>query len=1531
VQAVRAHGGLERHVRLRVITDRALAVDGGAEQPFQAGALGLARVVAHELSRWDVACIDVDPGATSIAQLAQIASEIAATDGHPIAVRGGVIHRRAVERCSLPIAEPAARLRPRGVYLLVGGAGGLGRVISRHLVEQLGARLIWIGRSEPGTEIREAIVELERLGGEVLYAAADAADPEQLAGAVALGKRRFGRIDGAVHTAAVLADAGLQNLDDEAVLRVLRVKVDGLVALHRVLRDEALDFLVVFSSSAAFLGTAGQASYVAASAFQDAYATALAASSPFPVRVIDWGFWGGVGLGARLNARTREQIRARGFDAITPAEGVEAFRRILHQDRPQIVAFKGSDRLLEAIGVEGLERTEPAPQRRPEASAPATPAHASVAAYVRQVFAEVLLMKSEDLDEQADFSSYGVDSIVVMSLHERLESQLGELPVTLLFERTSIAAVAEHLAASAALPEGAPAIADAAATVHDAPPETEELTMSSSRSQDDAIAIVGVGCRYALGDSLDEVWAGLLEGRDTVTEVPAERWNWRDYFDADGKAPGKSYSRWGSFLRDVDCFDPLFFNISPREAECMDPQERLFLETAWAALEDAGHPPGAAASLGSRVGVFVGVMNDGFGRLAAAASATRPTTAQSSFWAIANRVSYYCDFRGPSMAVDTACSSSLTAIHLACESLRRGECSAAIAGGVNLILDPSQLSNLSARTMLARDGRNKSFAADADGFVDGEGIGALVLRRLSDAVRDGDHIYAQIRASAVNAGGRTSGFTVPNPNAQAELIRDAIARAGIEPRSISYIEAHGTGTSLGDPIEVASLSRAFGDVGGSTGFCAIGSIKSNLGHLESAAGVAGVTKVIAQLAHGTIAASLHAEPPNPKIRFETTPFSVARGATAWQRPMVATRGSMVEAPRRAGVSSFGAGGANAHVILEEFTPEPVRTDARAAGPQLIALSARSRDRLEAYAARLASHLRAHACGSAADVALALQATVAAAAELQVVEVSLDDRLCDLVPDLGVQARVLRRVEAETGARHDGGALDGARTLSELASRLQGGASGAAASACSLADVAYTLQTGRAALSVRLALIASDADAAARSLEAFGRGDASGIHVGETARGDAGRRRLTADQIARLAGDGRLDEIAAQWVQGAEVAWDGVTRAPGTRRVPLPGYPFARKRYWFDARPAAADAVASPVAIPAPTAAIPAPTAAIPPPTSASAPVAATGERRASGDAARDGSGGVTYRVLPDGIALVTLDDPANSNMFTEAIVSGVVAAFDRVAADPAIKGIVVTGTGPAFSMGGTRDGLVDIAEGRKKFTDVPVLFRGMLDCAVPVVAAIQGHASGGGLLFGLYADIVVMAREGIYTASFMNYGFTPGMGATLILGERLGGNLAREMMLTGRSYRGRDLEARGASVMFQTSEEVLATAISVAESVAAKPREALTALKHELASRVLAALPATLARELEMHEQTFVGAAVKARIDHQFDRAKPATDARIRVRLSAIDAPNGSASPNGASPNGTSPNGASPNGTSPNGASPNGTSPNGTPAAIHVV
>ncbi|HWU87136.1 MAG TPA: beta-ketoacyl synthase N-terminal-like domain-containing protein, partial [Kofleriaceae bacterium] len=657
----------------------------------------------------------------------------------------------------------------------------------------------------------------------------------------------------------------------------------------------------------------------------------------------------------------------------------------------ELLVTTRADEMRRVLGLASAAASPPPSIASPTIDAPtassitasiAAPLAAPLAGELRSLVAAHLAIPASDVDLDADLGDLGLEAVDLAHLADALDRRYGTvLPRTTLTARTSLSAIAHALEAAIAtvVPDKRGPITVSAITA-------TGITPSPGDDAHD-IAIIGLGGRYPMARDLDELWANLRAGRDCVSEIPADRWDQRRYYDPEPGTPGKTYGRWGGFLDEVDRFDPLFFNIAPREAETLDPQERIFLEVAWQALEDAGY---ARSPIADRsVGVFVGVMYGHYQLHSAEALAagSGAVAGGSSFASIANRVSYVLDFHGPSIAIDTMCSSSLTAIHLACNAIRTGETAMALAGGVNLSLHPLKYVLLAGGKFLASDGRCRTFGAGGTGYVPGEGAGAVVLKRLDRARADGDRVLGIIKGSALNHGGRTNGFTVPSPTAQAEVIARAVADADIDPSTLSYVEAHGTGTSLGDPIEIAGLARAVGR--GRREPCAIGSIKSNLGHLESAAAIAGLTKILLQGAHGELVPSLHAEPANPSIDFAATPFRVQQSTSPWRS--VDDRGQ--PRPLRAGLSSFGAGGSNGHLVVEI---EPARPrGARSTTPQILVLSAKNAERLRACAGRLRDHLRATE-DDLADIAHSLQISREAMdARLAIVTSTVEDAIAKL--------------------------------------------------------------------------------------------------------------------------------------------------------------------------------------------------------------------------------------------------------------------------------------------------------------------------------------------------------------------------------------------------------------------------------------------------------------------------------------------------------------------------------------------------------
>ncbi|MFL5358353.1 SDR family NAD(P)-dependent oxidoreductase [Archangium sp.] len=951
-------GSQEPGGRLWIITRSAQAAGPGVAkvEPAQAPLWGLGRTVALESpGRWG-GLIDLGPeeGVDSLWD------ELRAASGEDqVALRGGQrFVARLVER-EAPESRPMT-VRAEATYLITGGQGSLGLEVARWLVRRgarhlvLTARRAFPERSQwevlqaQGGEQAERISlvrELEAAGAEVLLAQADVSRRDAMAALLERVKSSMPPLRGIVHAPAVSSTAMVRDLDAEMLDRVLAPKVEGVWHLHELTREEPLDFFVLFSSIAAVWGSAGVGHYAAANAFLDAVAVHRHALG-LPATSINWGLWSGQGAATPEEKRWLDTL---GVEPMERESALEWMERLVGARVPQAVVAsvrwerfrpifesRGPRPLLERIRKETASQTAAPAKADAKASAPApwreaasaSARHEALRSLVQETVSRILgLPSGEVLEAERGFHELGMDSIMSVEVKVRLEKSLGlSLPATLAFNFPSVRALTEHLFS---LVEAEAPRAAAPEARSEAPP-------------DEPIAIVGMACRLPGGaDSPEAFWKLLREGTDAISEIPADRWDVDAWYDADPEAPGKMYVRSGGFLREVDRFEPQFFGISPREAESMDPQQRLVLEVAWEALERAGQDVKALRE--SRTGVFVGITTADYARVILQG---RPEDVDAWFASgtslnvVAGRLSYTLGLQGPSMAVDTACSSSLTALHLACQSLRSGESTMALAAGVNLILSPEPMMAVCKARMLAADGRCKTFDASANGFARAEGCGVLVLKRLSEAQANGDDILAVIRGTAVNQDGASSGLTVPNGLAQQAVIREALGHAGVSPAEVSYLEAHGTGTSLGDPIEAEAMWSVLkeGRKGGESLW--MGSVKTNLGHLESAAGVTGVMKVVLAMRNKQLPAHLHLKTPNPHIDWKSMAVKVPVELTPWEP----TQGR-----RLAGVSSFGFGGTNAHVVLEEAPPMPVRTRDVERPEHVLVLSARSPEALRAQA------------------------------------------------------------------------------------------------------------------------------------------------------------------------------------------------------------------------------------------------------------------------------------------------------------------------------------------------------------------------------------------------------------------------------------------------------------------------------------------------------------------------------------------------------------------------------------------------------
>lgn len=979
-------------VKLLLATNSSIAMDESHKiiAPHQNVAITLALALDEENSSINSHCIDIDKNEyESNCDVAKtLFKEIIGqptTEGITV-IRDGVRYGRELTNTIELNEASRIKFNDRETYLITGGLSAVGGEIAKVLAKKAKINLVLTGRTklpsrEEWTEEISRntkfskkislILQLEELGANVTYEAVDVTKLEHMKELVIRINNSYGDIHGVIHAAGTLDASTFKLLDKEikAVNSVIEPKLQGSVITDLVTRKEPLKFFAMISSVSCSkkVWSSGLGDYSAANSFLSAYSFyRVAEDAPGKTITLNYSLWASIGMGSDVGEGAELALKAQGLNPLSPKKAVEAFMRVLADGNQRVT------HIIDKIQISNVKKLS-----GDKAIKLNLKKIKNVKDVVYKVICEQLNINEENFDRGENFLELGLDSLGAVKVMNMLGENLGmELYPTLIFEYQTPESLAEYI--EKAYFNDFDEVAAGRIDI------SEEGNSKIKEVKD--IAVIGASLRIPGAKTLDEYWRILEEGRCVIKEVPSERWTSKDYFSIDKESVHTSYSKMGGFIDDPYEFDPLFFGMSPTEASVTDPQQRIFLEIAWEALQQAGY---GGRYNSNNIGVFVGCeqnsysehftnyrtymelkssleKNEIFNNMSSLqkneiinsmidvlqpAKMVPDAVAGNSLNEVAARVSHCLNLTGPSLTVNTACSSSLSALHLACESIRAGESEMAIVGGVNLNTTPTTFVGLSRVQALSKTGACYPFDSRADGMVLSEGASAVLLKPLEDAIRDKDNIMAVIKGSAINNDGHSQGLTAPRPQGQAEAVRKAYLKANINPETVSYIETHGTGTPLGDPIEVEGMTGAFHSFTSEKGFCAIGSVKSSIGHMLSASGITSLIKVLLALKNKKIPHTVNYDKssPNPNIDFENSPFYVAsEKAVKWTRSK--------ETPLRAGVNGFGFGGTNVHVILEEAPEDSNYEREEEKFPYMLQLTGRNQNVIKKIASNIKEYI-----------------------------------------------------------------------------------------------------------------------------------------------------------------------------------------------------------------------------------------------------------------------------------------------------------------------------------------------------------------------------------------------------------------------------------------------------------------------------------------------------------------------------------------------------------------------------------------------
>ncbi len=775
---------------------------------------------------------------------------------------------------------PTDLIHPRGVYLITGGAGGLGLIFASYLAKNFQAKLILTGRSVLNEKQKSSLSALEKLGAEVLYIQSNITKKEQVIELIKTINNRFGSLNGILHCAGLIRDAFAIKKSTTEMAEVLAPKIDGTLYLDECTQTQSLDFFILFSSIVAVLGNLGQTDYAYANSFMDAFAAYRDTLRAQHLRqgkslAINWPLWSEGGM--QVDAASLKMMDMRlGMKPLSTDQGIEAFKFALTCEAPQIIVAKGNTEKIEK-NLEIQHVTDDVSQLVTELSALCS-----------------RLLKIKEIDPNAVLSDMGLDSIVMIEMLSSIEETYHIiLEGNTLLEYRTIQSLAKYLA-SLKMPTTEPA----------------KIKTHTQTSNSEKIAVIGMAGRFPGSPTVEEFWNNLYQGRELITEIPKNRWPINQYYSPDKAAPHKSYSKWGGHIENIEWFDANFFEIAEADATMMDPPQRILLEVTQELLDRAGYTQEELD--GKKVSVMLGAGESDYQNYYAAnvKSDWRKHRVVNHIQNMqAARIAKFYNLLGPAFTIDTACSSSLVAIHEACKSLLSGESDMVIAGGAEILIGPAFQIDFSKAGVLSDDGKCYAFDERAKGMVLGEGVGLVLLKKYEQALTDGDQILGVVLGSAINNDGKTSGLTVPNLESQKKVIEMAVATSGITPDTIGYYEAHGTGTLLGDPIEVKAMNEIYRHHTNKINYCGIGSVKSNMGHALRAAGIASFVKVLLAIQNKIIPPTINCQKPHPRFRFAESPFYPVTEPTPWVE---------INNIRRAAIAAFGFGGTNCHLIMEEY-------------------------------------------------------------------------------------------------------------------------------------------------------------------------------------------------------------------------------------------------------------------------------------------------------------------------------------------------------------------------------------------------------------------------------------------------------------------------------------------------------------------------------------------------------------------------------------------------------------------------------------